>query len=141
MVKKMVIAKPEWFKRKDGGFFNYKIPWQGAVYILATTAIPFIGMKLPQNILIELIILIIFLFLIIDAQIATWDSLDERERMHASIAIRNTSLGLIIFLVIALAIASNLDITGESLYRLIFLAVFSGAAIGIITRYKLQKES
>ena len=137
----MVIAKPEWFKRKDGGIFNYKIPWQGTVYMIATIAVLFIGMMLPQNILIELIVLIVFLFLIIDAQIATWDSLDERERIHASIALRNTSLGLIIFLVIAMVIASNLDITKGSLYRLIFLAVFSGAAIGIITRYKLQREN
>jgi hypothetical protein len=137
----MVIAKPEWFKRKDGGIFNYKIPWQGTVYMMATVAVLFIGMMLPQNILIELIVLIVFLFLIIDAQIATWDSLDERERIHASIALRNTSLGLIIFLVIAMVIASNLDITKGSLYRLIFLAVFSGAAIGIITRYKLQREN
>ena len=137
----MVITKPEWFKRKDGGIFNYKIPWQGTVYMIATIAVLFIGMMLPQNILIELTVLIVFLFLIIDAQIAAWDSLDERERMHASIAIRNTSLGLIIFLVIAMVIASNLDITKESLYRLIFLAVFGGAAVGIITRYKLQREN
>lgn len=137
----MVIAKPEWFKRKDGGIFNYKIPRQGTAYIMVTIAVLFIGMMLPQNILIELIVLIVFLFLIIDAQIATWNSLDEREQMHASIAMRNTSLGLIVSLIIIMVIASNLDITKENLYRLIFLAAFSGAAIGIITRYKLEKEN
>jgi len=136
-----VIAKPEWFKKKGGGIFSYKIPWQGTVYTIATIAVIFIGIMLPQNIIIELIILAVFLFLIMDAQIATWNSLDERERTHASIATRNTAWGLIIILVIVMVVTSNLDIAKENLYRLIFLAAFGGAIIGIITRYKLQKEN
>ncbi len=62
-----MIAKPEWFK-KSKGIFSFEITWQGAVYLLATLSLIFIGMMLPQNIIITIIIGGLFLFLIIDAQ-------------------------------------------------------------------------
>lgn len=137
----MVIAKPEWFKRKNGGFLSSGITWQGAIYMISTTSMIFIGMILPQNIITSVIVTAVFLFLIMDANIASLKSLDERERMHYAISMRNTAWGIIIILVILMTVTFNLDITKEDFYRLIMLAALGGGIIGIITRYKLQKEN
>lgn len=141
MVKKMVIAKPEWFKKKNKGYLISRITWQGTVYMLATASVLFVGMTLPPTLINEIIVTAVFLFLIMDAQIATWNSLDEREQIHTAIAMRNMAWGMIIILVASMVIISNFDITLKDFYKIIMLIAIGGAMINFITRYKLQREN
>jgi len=126
-----MIAKPEWFK-KSKGIFSFEITWQGAVYLLATLSLIFIGMMLPQNIIITIIIGGLFLFLIIDAQYAFLKTLDEREYLHYSIAMRNTAWGMIVML----------NFNDEvNLGVLIIATGLVGFIINVATRYKLEKSN
>lgn len=94
----MVIAKPEWFKKKKG-FFSYEMTWQGAIYLLITISVIFIGATLPQNVITTLVIVGVFLFLFFDMMYASLKSMDERAKMHYSIAMRNASWGMIITMI------------------------------------------
>lgn len=137
----MVIAKPEWFKRRRGGFWSYEMQWQGAVYMIITVSLLFVGISLPQNLINNIIFTAVFLFLLMDGIIASVKSLDEREQMQYAISMRNAAWGMIIAVVVLMIAASNFNITKTDLYRLIMLAIFAGGMVGLITRYKLQKES
>ena len=89
----MVIAKPEWFK-KNKGILSLGVTWQGTVYLLATVSLIFIGMMLPQNVIITVTISALFLFLFFDAMYASLKSMDERAKLHYSIAMRNAAWGM-----------------------------------------------
>lgn len=136
----MVIAKPEWFKRKNGSFLSSRITWQGAIYIIVTISVIFIGMTLPQNIITEIIVAAVFLFLLMDANVATLKSLDEREKMHYSIAMRNMAWGIIIAIIIVSIILSYYEVK-NSLNILIVVIILVGGLINFITKYRLQKEN
>jgi len=56
----VVIAKPEWFK-KNKGILSLGVTWQGTVYLLATVSLIFIGMMLPQNVIITVTVFILVL--------------------------------------------------------------------------------
>ena len=138
----MVIAKPEWFKRRRGGFWSYEMQWQGAVYMIITVSWLFVGIIfIPQNLINSIIFTAVFLFLIMDGIIASVKSLDEREQMQYAISMRNAAWGMIIAVVVLMITASNFNVTKTDLYKLIMLAILAGGMVGLITRYKLQKES
>ena len=137
---KMVIAKPEWFKKKKG-FFSFEMTWQGTLYLIATVSLIFIGMMLPQNMLISLPIIGLFLFLFFDMIYASLQSMDERERSHYSIAMRNAAWGMIITMIIVATILSSFNGIKDNLGVLIMVTAFVGAIINFSTRYKLEKES
>jgi uncharacterized membrane protein HdeD (DUF308 family) len=137
----LVIAKPEWFKKRNRkGFWSYELPWQGTLYMICTLSLIFVGMLLPQNLLNSVLITVLFLFLFMDGIIANVKSLDEREQMQYSISMRNTVWGMIIALAVLLVLSSSFNIDQLDLYRSIFVAVFAGGIIGIITRYKLHRD-
>jgi hypothetical protein len=135
----MVIAKPEWFKKRRGGFWSYEMQWQGAVYMICTVSLLFVGISLPQNLINSVVITVAFLFLFMDGIIASVKSLDEREQMQYAISMRNAAWGMIIAMIVLMITASNFNVTRTDLYKLIMLAIFLGGMVGLITRYKLQR--
>lgn len=139
----MVIAKTAWFKKnKSDGFWGYKLPWQGTVYLIGTASLIFIGATfLPQNILFEIPIGSLFLFLLFDAQYASMKSFDERQKMHYSIAMRNMAWGMIITLILLSMILMNFANIKDNLGLLIIGTTIVGAIAGFVTRYKLEKEN
>ena len=139
-VKKMVIAKSEWFKKGKSGFYSFKMPWQGWIYLIATISVLFTGMMLPQNIIISIIVTAVFLFLFMDMIIASYKSMDERGKMHYSIAMRNMAWGMIITLITVSIILSYTNIK-NNLNILIVSVTLIGCLINVLTRYKLQKEN
>ncbi len=140
----MVIAKQEWFKNKKGTTSIFNMPLKGRIYIIITGSILFIGIFLPQNIITGTIITLIFLFLLMDANMASLKSMDEREHMHYSIAMRNMAWGMLIIIIIGsttlLSYFNGTDIK-TGLYILIMITGIGGALINIITRHKLEKEN
>lgn len=136
----MVIAKPEWFKKKKG-FFSYEMTWQGTVYLIVTASLIFIGMMLPQNIITTITITGLFLFLFFDMMYASLKSMDERAKMHYSIAMRNAAWGMIITMIIISIIMSSFSGIKANLGILIIVTALFGGIINFITRYKLEKES
>lgn len=136
----MVIAKPEWFKKRKGGFWNCEMKWQGVLYLMITFSLIFIGMILPQTLWNGVIILAMFLFLFMDGLLASVKALDEREQMQYAISMRNASWGMIVALIVLLTLVSNFNVTKHDLYILIMLSIMVGGLVGVITRYKLQRE-
>ncbi|OPX58376.1 MAG: hypothetical protein A4E25_01679 [Methanobacterium sp. PtaB.Bin024] len=136
----MVIAKPEWFKKKND-FYSFEMTWQGTLYLIATVSLIFIGMMLPQNIIISIAITGLFLFLFFDMLYAYLQAMDEREKSHYSVAMRNTAWGMIITIIIFSIILSSFNGIEDNLGILIIVTAFVGAIINFSTRYKLEKES
>jgi hypothetical protein len=134
----MVIAKPEWFKKKKG-FFSYEMTWQGTVYLIVTASLIFIGMMLPQNIITTITITGLFLFLFFDMIYASLKSMDERDKMHYSIAMRNAAWGMIITMIIISIIMSSFNGIKANLGILIIVTALVGGIINFVTRYKLEK--
>lgn len=62
----MVIAKPEWFNRRNKPFYSYGMTWQGWIYLIVTISVLFTGIILPQNMVTGIIITLMFLFLFMD---------------------------------------------------------------------------
>ena len=135
----MVIAKPEWFKNNKG-FFSHEMTWQGTVYLIATVSLIFIGMMLPQNIITTIIIIGLFLFLFFDMMYASMKSMDERDRIHYSVAMRNAAWGMIITLIIISTMMSSFNGIKTNLSVLIIVTALVGGIINFLTRYKLEKE-
>ena len=135
----MVIAKPEWFKNKKG-FFSYDMTWQGAVYLISIVSLILIGMMLPQNIITTITITGLFLFLFFDMTNASMKSMDERDKMHYSVAMRNAAWGMIITMIIISTIMSSFNGIKANLGILIIVTALVGGIINFITRYKLEKE-
>lgn len=135
----MVIAKPEWFKKKKG-FLTFGMTWQGIVYFLCTIAVLFIGLTLPQNIITNLTMGGLFLFLFMDMIVASYKSMDERGKMHYSISMRNTAWGMLITIILGSIVLNYFDVK-NGLYILIVFTALVGGSIGFITRYKLEKEN
>ncbi|HEY0196140.1 MAG TPA: hypothetical protein VGC02_01075 [Methanobacterium sp.] len=135
----MVIAKPEWFKKRKG-IFSFGVTWQGAVYLLATVSLIFIGMMLPQNIITTITIGGLFLFLIIDAEYASLKTMDEREQLHYSIAMRNMAWGMIVTIVMLSFIMLHFY-DEVNLGVLIVVIGLVGFIINVTTRYRLEKSN
>jgi hypothetical protein len=140
----MVIAKQEWFKNKKGTTSIFNMPLKGLIYIIITGAILFIGVFLPQNIITGTIITLIFLFLLMDMNMASLRSMDEREHMHYSIAMRNMAWGMLIIMITGattlLSYFNGADLK-TGLYILIIITGIGGFLINIITRHQLEKEN
>lgn len=136
----MVIAKPEWFKKKKG-FFSFEMTWQGVVYLIATVSLIFIGIMLPENMIISIIITGLFLFLFFDMMYASLKSMDERAKMHYSIAMRNAAWGMIITMIMFLTILYSFNDIKANLGVLIVTTALVGGIINFATRYKLEKDS
>lgn len=136
----MVIAKPEWFKKKKG-FFSFEMTWQGVVYLIATVSLIFIGIMLPENMIISIIITGLFLFLFFDMMYASLKSMDERAKMHYSIAMRNAAWGMIITMIMISTILYSFNDIKANLGVLIVTTALVGGIINFATRYKLEKDS
>ena len=140
----MVIAKPEWFKMKNGTSSIFNMPLKGWIYNIIAMSVIFIGVMLPQNVITETIIAGVFLFLIMDENIVSLKSLDEREHMHYAIAMRNMAWGILIIIITGSIVLLNnfngVDLK-TGLYILIMVTAVGGALINSITRHKLQKEN
>ncbi|NYB27328.1 MAG: hypothetical protein HVN34_08370 [Methanobacteriaceae archaeon] len=135
----MVIAKPEWFK-KNKGILSLGVTWQGTVYLLATVSLIFIGMMLPQNVIITVTISALFLFLFFDAMYASLKSMDERAKLHYSIAMRNTAWGMIVTIVMVSLVMLNFN-DEVNLGVLIIATGLVGFIVNVATRYKLEKSN
>lgn len=136
----MVIAKPEWFRKKKG-FFSFEMTWQGAAYLIATVSLIFIGIMLPENMIISIIITGLFLFLFFDMMYASLKSMDERAKMHYSIAMRNAAWGMIITMIMISTILYSFNDIKANLGVLIITTALVGGIINLATRYKLEKDS
>jgi len=135
----VVIAKPEWFK-KNKGILSLGVTWQGTVYLLATVSLIFIGMMLPQNVIITVTISALFLFLFFDAMYASLKSMDERAKLHYSIAMRNTAWGMIVTIVMVSLVMLNFN-DEVNLGVLIIATGLVGFIVNVATRYKLEKSN
>ncbi|WP_321421086.1 hypothetical protein [uncultured Methanobacterium sp.] len=137
----MVIAKPEWFKRKNRGFLGYQITWQGAVYLTVAIIVLLFGILFTENLIINLIATGLFLFLFMDALSASLKSLDEREQMHSAIAMRNAAWGMIITMIIMSIIFSSFRGIKANLSILFIITALIGGIINVMTLYKLERGS
>jgi hypothetical protein len=135
----MVIAKPEWFKSKNGGFFSHEMPWQGTVYLIVTVSVLLTGILLSQDLIANLMVIAAFLFLFTDAMSASLKSMDEREKQHFSIAMTNTAWGMIITMIIISIILSSFEGIKANLSVLFIITALVGGVINFVTRYKLEK--
>lgn len=135
----MVIAKPEWFKRRNGGFFSHQMPCQGTVYLIVTVFVLLTGILLSQDLIANLMVIVAFLFLFTDAMNASLKSMDEREKQHYSIAMINTAWGMMITMIIISIILSSFDGFKANLSVLFIITVLAGGVINFVTRYKLEK--
>ena len=114
--------------------------WQGTVYLLATVSLIFIGMMLPQNVIITVTISALFLFLFFDAMYASLKSMDERAKLHYSIAMRNTAWGMIVTIVMVSLVMLNFN-DEVNLGVLIIATGLVGFIVNVATRYKLEKSN
>ncbi len=135
----MVIAKPEWYNRRNKPFYSYGMTWQGWIYFIVTISVLFTGI-LSQTMITSIITTAVFLFLFMDMIIASYRSMDERGKTHYSIAMRNMAWGIIITLIVTSII---LDYTNakNSLSILIMAVILVGTSLNVLTRYKLEKEN
>jgi len=97
-------------------------------------------MMLPQDIITTLTIGGLFLFLIIDVQYASLKTMDERERLHYSIAMRNMAWGMIVTIVMVSLVMLNFN-DEVNLGVLIVALGLVGFIINVTTRYKLEKSN
>jgi hypothetical protein len=136
----MVIAKPEWYNRRNKPFYNYGMTWQGWIYFIVTISVLLTGIMMPQNMIISIIITAVFLFLFMDMIRASYKSMDERGKAHYSIAMRNMAWAIIITMIITAII---LDYTNmkNNISILIVSITLVGALTNILTRHKLEKEN
>lgn len=140
----MVIAKPEWFKRKNRknrGFLGYQITWQGAVYLTVAIISLLFGILFTESLIINLIAAGLFLFLFMDALSASLKSMDEREQMHYAIAMRNAAWGMIITMIIMSIIFSSFSGIKANLSILFIITALIGGIINVMTLYKLERGS
>ena len=135
----MVIAKSEWFKRVDGGFWNYKTPMKGSIYLLCTCLVLIIGILSPFM-YVGWICSGLFLFLFFDGMYATVKAMDERDKEHYSIAMRNMAWGMIITLIVLSMISSEFVFL-KNVSWLIVITAGVGGLINFLTRYKLDMDS
>ena len=136
----MVIAKPEWYNIRKKSFYTYGMTWQGWIYLIAIISVLLIGLTLPQNIITNLTIDGIFIFLFMDTLIASYKSMDERGKMHYSIAMRNMAWGMMATIIIT-SIILNYTGINNGLNLLIIATTLIGAIIGFLTRYKLERDN
>ncbi len=135
----MVIAKPEWYNRRNKPSYSYGMTWQGWIYFIVTISVLFIGI-LSQNTIISIITTVAFLFLFMNMIIASYKSMDERGKTHYSIAMRNMAWVMIITVIITSIILDYINVK-NSISILIVAITLVGALTNILTRYKLQKEN
>jgi|GEM_PF-1440830 len=133
----MVVAKPEWFKRRNrDGFRIFGYPQQGIVYLILISLITICAI-LPGDLLIKITLVTLFSFLFIDCLIAYQKSLDERQIIHHAIVYRNVFLGIAITAVM-IPIFLNYN-PSETVFNLWGLLIFSGCLIAIVTYHQLNK--
>lgn len=136
----MVIAKSEWFKNKNGSFFDLKMPLQGYVYILSMVAVMlFGGVLLPDNPITNISVGGLFIFLFFDMMYAKLKSMDERAKSHYSIAMRNMLWAIIITGLMGYIILNSFNIMNLKVLFIITIAV--GMVTSIVTHYKLEKNN
>ena len=140
MVKKMVIAKPEWYNQRNKPFYSYGMTREDGVYFMDIILALFTGIMSYQNMITSLTALGVFLFLLMDMTIASYKPMDERAKKHYSIAMRNMAWGMIITLITVSIIFNYINIEERTTVLIMFTAVI-GSLIGFITRHKLEKEN
>lgn len=144
---KMIIAKPEWFKRRKYGGWGLGIKtWQGAVYfavmIIALVVLITIA---GESTHMKLIITGIWLaFLLVDVFDIMWKlKKDEREVIHEAIAERNAAWGMMIVLCFGVFVELLYSTLNNKVYVNPFVvgALAVGVVIKSITNYKLEREN
>jgi hypothetical protein len=138
-VKLVVIAKSEWFKREDGGFFGSKNPWQGNIFLICTVLVLLIGI-LSFNVYFGWLCSGIFLFLFCDAMYAGFKTMDERDKQHYSIAMRNTAWAMLLTMIILSTLSTEIVFL-KNINWLIMITAGIGGITNILTRYKLNRDS
>ncbi|AEG19341.1 hypothetical protein [Methanobacterium paludis] len=143
----MVIAKPEWFKRRKYSGWGVSIgTWQGAVYsgVLALVLLVLITIAVYSgNMIFIIAFAVLFSFSNLDIMDVMWKlKKDERERMHEAIAERNSAWGMMLILNIGLIIEITYNILQNRVYvdPFIILALVVGIIIQSVTNYRLEKE-
>jgi len=143
----MIIAKPEWFKRRKYGGWGADVKtWQGAVYVIGIFSL-LIALQLIPNLSIgdRLLITGVWLvFLFVDSIDVMWQlKKDEREYIHEAVAERNAAGGMMTILSIGIFAELIYNALQQRIYVDPFLiaAVVAGILIKSITNYKLEKES
>lgn len=143
----MVIAKPEWFKRrKYGGWGVTPKTWQGGVYI-ALVLIPFITFQVfPYwSIQTRLIVTGIWiLFLIVDVFDVMFKlNKDEREMIHEAIAERNALWAMMIVLVMGIFYQMLTSVLNQILKInwFIVVALFLGLIVKTISNIYLDRKN
>lgn len=135
----MVIAKSEWFKRKNTGNFRiFGYPQQGIAYLLLIFLLTAVVI-LPEDLLTKIIVLVLFLFLFVDCLMAYQKSLDERQLIYHAIVYRNVFLGIAITALI-IPILLNYNPNYEIIFNLMGLVIFSGCLIAAVTYCQLNKR-
>ena len=136
----MVIARQEWFNQRNKPFYSYGMTWQGWIYFMVILVMLFTGIMLHQNMIISLIAIGAYLFLIMDMVIASYKSMDERGKMHYSIAMRNMAWGMLITII---TVSIIIDYTGikNGITVLIWSTGLVGGLTAFITRHKLEREN
>jgi hypothetical protein len=144
----MIIAKPEWFKRRKYTGWGVDIKtWQGGVYLagilLSLVILILISTYYLQDVTSILIVVGVWMaFLIIDLSDVLWKlKKDERERMHEAIAERNAAWGMMLVLVIGLFVELVYNALQQRIYAdpFIITALAVGVVIKGITNYRLEK--
>lgn len=130
MVKKMVIAKPEWYNPRNKPFYSYGMTREGGVYFMGIILALFTGIMSYQNMITSLTALGVFLFLFMDMTIASYKPIDERAKKHYSIAMRNMAWGMIITLITVSIIFNHINIEESTTVLIMFTAVI-GSLIGL----------
>ncbi len=142
----MIIAKPEWFKRRKYAGWGVDIKtWQGGVY-LAGMLLLLVALQLIPDLTIEMRLIISGIwiaFLLLDMGNVIWKlKKDERERLHEAIAERNAAWGMMFILVIGLFIELIYNAIQQKIYvdPFIIIALAAGVLIKSVTNYKLERS-
>lgn len=146
-MKKLFIAKPEWFSRRKYLGWGVGIKsWQGGVYIAVM-----IGLLILSSALVNLtnnyslyIGAGIFLFFIMDIFYVMFHlKNDEREKIHEAIAERNAVWGMMTILIAGILFEGIHYGLQEKIHVNPFIAgaLIVGIIIKSITNYKLGKNN
>jgi len=133
----LVIAKEEWFKSKEKGI-GYET-WQGNVFLLVIILIVLSSIFLSTYMkLWGWILCVLFLVLFFDGLYASVKAMDEQNRHHYSLAMRNTALAMLIAMIVLFMLSSYL-IFLKNIMWIIYITVAVGFVVAISTKRKIDR--
>jgi small-conductance mechanosensitive channel len=136
-VNLLVIAKEEWFKNKSKGI-GYET-WQGNVFLLVIILIVLTSIFLSTYTkLVGWILCVLFLFLLFDGLHASVKAMDERDRHHYSLAMRNTALAMLITMIVLFMLSGYLILL-KNIMWIIYITCAVGFFVAILTKHKIDR--